>query len=79
MMADETYRRFHSGRFGPEGEVNIPYDTQIAGTKGVTSNTPKKEEKEKEKDKDEEGPNSTPPSDDDEEGFGSSWFSGWGS
>lgn len=49
-MADDTYRRFHSGRFGTEG-IQIPFDTQIAGASGVTVN--KKDPKKK----DEEEPN----------------------
>lgn len=35
-MADETYRKFHSGRFGPTGQVDIQFNTQIAGTDGVS-------------------------------------------
>ena len=34
-MADETYRRFHSGRFGPEN-IDINFETKIEGSKGVT-------------------------------------------
>ena len=33
-MADETYRKFHSGRFGP-ASVDIEFSTQISGTDGV--------------------------------------------
>ena len=35
-MADETYRKFHSGRFGPEG-IDINFETKIEGSKGVSS------------------------------------------
>lgn len=41
---DETYRKFHSGRYGPE-VVDIDFETEIEGSKGVTSNKKKKEEK----------------------------------
>lgn len=45
-MADDTYRRFHSGRFGVES-VDVNYDTQIEGAKGVTVSGNKEKEKEK--------------------------------
>ena len=49
-MADETYRKFHSGRFGPEG-IDINFNTEISGTKGVTGNdqSPKKKKVGKDK------------------------------
>ena len=40
-MADEQYRRFHSGRFGPE-QVDINFETKIEGSKGVTGSNEKK-------------------------------------
>ena len=39
MAADETYRKFHSGRFGP-GTLDINFNTEISGTKGVSGNEP---------------------------------------
>ena len=28
-MADDTYRKFHSGRFGPEGTINPDFATKV--------------------------------------------------
>ena len=28
-MADESYRKFHSGRFGPEGTINPDFATKV--------------------------------------------------
>ena len=28
-MADETYRKFHSGRFGPEGSITPDFATKV--------------------------------------------------
>lgn len=47
MAADETYRRFHAGRFGPE-TIKINFETEIEGSKGVTSspkNSPNADQK----------------------------------
>lgn len=52
---DETYRRFHSGRFGTEA-VEINYDTQIEKTKGVTPSGSKLKEVSKEMEKKEVKP-----------------------
>ena len=53
-MADETYRKFHSGRFGPE-DIDIKFDTNISGAPGVTTKDKKKKPKDDEDDKDEVG------------------------
>ena len=47
-MADDTYRKFHSGRFGPE-DIDINFETKIEGSKGVTGSNPKKEKTFKDK------------------------------
>lgn len=52
-MADETYRRFHSGRFGPE-TIEMDFDTKIEGAKGVT---PSGKRKKKEEEEDASAPN----------------------
>lgn len=43
-MADETYRKFHSGRFGQDAEpIKIEYETKISGSKGVSGGSGKKD------------------------------------
>lgn len=51
-MADETYRKFHAGRFGPEG-MELDFKTKIGG---AVASSPKEKEKPKdEENKDEAG------------------------
>jgi len=38
---NETYRKFHSGRFGPS-TITPTFETQISGTKGGITPSPEK-------------------------------------
>ena len=52
-MADETYRKFHSGRFGPQGEVTPDFATKVQSGGSFTNQDTSPKKKEKEKDEEE--------------------------
>ena len=58
-MADETYRKFHAGRFGPVGTIDPDFATKVESGGSFQNSEGKKKKEEPEK-KEETGGGSGP-------------------